>query len=112
MRNQTKAPADKRSRHSRLRDRIETTDQKEKEKSERRRGRSRENRQLADGTGRSVWRLRQREKKEKKIKGIKGDGASDSVTEEVVGAGLGNAELDRLLHFTAPIDGCAHALQS
>ena len=59
-----------------------------------------------------MWRLRQKKKKEKKIKGIQRDGAFDSVTEEVVGAGLGNAGLDRLLHFTVPTERCGHALQS
>jgi hypothetical protein len=54
-------------------DRHETTDQKEKEKSERCRGRSSDDRQLVNGTGRGVWRLRQKKKKEKKIKGRRGN---------------------------------------
>ncbi len=72
IRDQSKAPAGKRSRYPRLRDRIETTDEKEKEKSASPRGRSKGGEQLGDGTGRGVWRLRQKNKKEKKIKGIEG----------------------------------------
>jgi hypothetical protein len=65
-----KAPAGKRSRNARLLDWIETTEQKEKEKPEHCGSWSRNDRQPVHGTGRRGWRLRQREKKEKEIKGI------------------------------------------
>jgi len=69
--NDDKAPAGERSRYPRLRDRIETTSQKEKDNSGSRRNRSGDDRPLFNGIGRGVWRLRQKKKKEKKIKGIK-----------------------------------------
>jgi hypothetical protein len=69
VRSEGKAPAGKRSRNARLLDLIETTEQKEKEKPEHCCGWSRNDRQPVNVTGRRGWRLRQREKKEKEIKG-------------------------------------------
>jgi hypothetical protein len=82
-------------------DRLETTEQKEKEKSASCRSRPRDGRQLVDGTGRGVWRLRQRKKKEKKIKGIDRRWAGSWIGPDGGRSRKKEAAqcLDRLLHF-------------
>jgi hypothetical protein len=101
VRSEGKAPADKRSQDARLLDWIETTEQKKKEKLRHRGSLSRNDRQPVHGTGRWGWRLRQREKSEKEIKGIKrrrGRWADPSKRSSELGYSLLQG-LDRLLHF-------------